>query len=52
MSVALAGAEDLPAGRYTLWAGIEDPLTGQAGVALQMDVPQDGQMYRLAEFAL
>lgn len=52
VSVSLAGAEDLPAGRYTLWAGIEDPLTGQAGVALQMDVPQDGQMYRLAEFAL
>lgn len=48
----LEGARNLPAGDYTLWAGIMDPLTGQAGVTLQLDTPTDGGLYRLAGFSL
>lgn len=52
LTLELTGAENLPAGRYSLWAGILDPLTGQPGVALQMDTDTDGGMYFLADFFL
>lgn len=49
LRAALTGAETLPAGDYSLWVGIQDPLTGAPGVALQMDAPRDGALYRLAD---
>ena len=42
----------LPPGLYSLWVGIVDPLTGQPGVALQMDVPRDAFLYCAASFSL
>lgn len=52
LRAALTGAETLPAGDYSLWVGIQDPLTGAPGVALQMDAPRDGALYRLADLRL
>ena len=42
----------LPPGLYSLWVGIVDQLTGQPGVALQMDVPRDAFLYCAASFSL
>lgn len=52
VSLALPGTAALPKGHYSLWVGIVDPLTDAPGVALQMDAPRDGSLYRAAEFDL
>ena len=50
-TAVLPGTKELPAGRYQLWAGIIDPLTGKPGVALDMDTAKSGGLYRICEFA-
>lgn len=52
LTLTLEGADPLPKGAYTLWVGIWDPLAGRAGVALCMDAPRDGGMYRAARFVI
>lgn len=52
VSLSLPEAGALPAGNYSLWAGIVDPLTETPGVALQMDTDRDGFLYRVANLTL
>lgn len=52
LALSLPGAGALSRGRYSLWIGIRDPLTGVPGVALQMETQHDGALYRVASFSL
>lgn len=52
LRVPLEDTARLPAGDYTLWVGIVDPLTGRPGVALQMEAPRDGALYQAAAFRI
>lgn len=52
LTLSLPNIGTLPKGSYSLWVGIVDPLTGSAGVALQMKTDRDGMLYRIASFSL
>lgn len=48
----LTGTRKLPKGNYTLYAGIIDPWTGKAAVALDMAVSEINLNYELLTFSL
>ena len=47
---AIGDGVDLEKGKYTLWVGIEDPLTGKPGVAMRMDTKEESMMYQAGSF--
>ena len=47
---AIGDGVDLEKGKYTLWVGIEDPLTGKPGVAMRMDTKEENMMYQAGIF--
>ncbi|MGN0355113.1 MAG: DUF4832 domain-containing protein [Muricoprocola sp.] len=51
-SCELTGAEKLPKGEYTLYAGIMDPWVGESTVTLDMAASEMDLNYELVEFSL
>lgn len=49
-SADLPGTCDLPPGRYEIWAGLLDPMTGRCSLDLAVELPKKDGMYQIGIF--